>query len=102
MKKIWLILALLAVACGLAGCEDDTKEKARELHFINSSHYVVYVIPLTIEWGGFALPPGGDVKFKDIRDVDYRYEPKNKVQEGTASTDRYIVFVDSPPEEKTE
>jgi hypothetical protein len=98
MKK-WIFGVLMAVVlCGLTGCfEDDSKEKAKEVIFENQSRYTVNVISLTIEWGSFALAPGQRVKLKDIENVDYRYEPTWKVQEGSASTVRYIVFVDALP-----
>ena len=75
------------------------KEKAKELTFENMSGYTVAVIPLTIEWGGFSLAPGQRMKLKDIDNPDFRYEPSERVQEGSASTERYIVFVDAPPSE---
>jgi hypothetical protein len=99
MKK-WIYSVLMAVVlCGLTGCfEDDSKEKAKEVIFENQSRFTVNVISLTIEWGSFGLAPGQRVKLKNIENVDYRYEPSWRVQEGSASTPRYIVFVDSPPQ----
>lgn len=98
MKKVIFGLALTVLVCGLTGCfEDDSKEKAKELTFNNQSHYTVNVISLTIEWGSFGLAPGQRVKFKDIDNPDFRYEPEWAVQEGSDSTDRYIVFVNAPP-----
>ena len=100
MRKAIFSAALAAVVCCLAGCfEDDSKEKAKELTFENMSGYTVAVIPLTIEWGGFSLAPGQRLKLKDIDNPDFRYEPSERVQEGSASTERYIVFVDAPPSE---
>ena len=37
---------------------------------------------------------------KDIRDIDYRWEPERRYRLGTASTERYIIFVDAPPIEE--
>ena len=99
MKKALLGILLAIVAVGLAGCEDyDTKP----LRFVNSSDYVVRVTSLSIEWTGFSLAPGESRKMTDIRDVDYTFEPADKVQEGFASTERYIVFVNAEPEEEAE
>lgn len=90
MKKALIVVLLAIVAFGLTGCEDyDTKP----LRFVNSSDYTVVVTSLSTEWDGFVLPPGATRKMTDIRDVDYTFEPDNKVQLGFASTDRYIVFV---------
>lgn len=99
MKKALLVILLAVVAVGLAGCEDyDTKP----LEFLNSSDYVVHVRSLSIEWNGFALAQGESRKMTDIRDVDYTYEPADKVQEGFASTARFIVFVNAEPAEAPE
>ena len=100
MRKMIASVALVALMCCLTGCfEEDSREKAKRVSFENASGYVVSVIPLTIEWGGFTLAPGQRVKLKDIDNVDFRYEPSDRVQEGSASTERYIVFVDAPPSE---
>lgn len=95
MKKALLGILLAIVAVGLAGCEDyDTKP----LRFVNSSDHVVTITSLSIEWTGFSLAPGETRKMTDIRDVDFIYEPRDKVGEGFASTDRYIVFVNLDPD----
>ena len=94
MKKALYVFLLTIVTGCLAGCEDyDTKP----LHFVNSSSYSVIITSLSIEWTGLVLAPGQDRKMTDIRDVDFMYEPANLVQEGFASTDRYIVFVNAEP-----
>lgn len=99
MKKALLVILLAIAAAGLAGCEDyDTKP----LEFVNSSSHVVTVTSLSIEWTGFRLAPGESRKMTDIRDVDYTFEPQDRVQTGFASTDRFIVFVNAEPEEKPE
>lgn len=99
MKKALLVIWLAIVAVGLAGCEDyDTKP----LRFVNSSDHVVTITSLSIEWSGFVLAPGETRKMTDIRDVDYTFEPADKVQEGFATTERYIVFVNAEPEEEPE
>ena len=90
MKKALLVILLAIVAVALAGCEDyDT----RPLRVVNASDYVVRVKSLSTEWNGFSLAPGENRKMTDIRDVDFTFEPADKVQEGSASTERYIVFV---------
>jgi len=100
MKKLLASVVLAAMVLGLAaGCEDDTDEKAKELTFVNQSAYVVQVIPLTIEWGAFALAPGDRQKLKDIDNPDFRFEPESLVQEGINSEERYVVFVNALPSE---
>ncbi len=99
MKRLILGLVMGVLMLGLTGCEDDTKEKARELTFENQASVAVAVIPLVVEWGGFMLPPGQTMKLKNIRNPDYRYEPKDKVTEGSMSKTRNIVFVDTIPVE---
>ncbi len=100
MNRILLALAAVSLILGLAACEDKTKERARELVFDNKSRYTVDVIPRTIEIDRFSLPSGERVKFKNIKNPDFRYEPMTKVQEGMESKERYVVFVDKPPEPK--
>ena len=86
---------------GLAGCDSlEGEEPDRSLTFENASRSVVTVYPLTTEWGAFSMVPMQVVKMDDIRDTDFRYEPHLKVQEGSASTERYVIFVDAPPLEK--
>ncbi|NCD21689.1 MAG: hypothetical protein EOL90_01945 [Spartobacteria bacterium] len=96
MKRFLLVLLMAAVAVSLAGCDDYDEQP---LEFINSSSYTVIVQSLSIEWTGFALAPGQRQKLTGIRDVDFAWEPDHVVEEGFASTDRYIVFVDVEREE---
>jgi len=92
MKKAMLILGLALVAGAFVGCEDYDNQP---LEFVNSSSYTVVVTSRSIEWSGFVLAPGQSKKMTDIRDVDYTYEPADRVEEGFASTDRLIVFVNA-------
>lgn len=101
MKKFIFSVLMAAAMLSLIGCEDYDK-KANRLTFENASRFTIQVIPLTTEWAGFTLAPGDRVRLNDIRDVDYRYEPEGAVQEGSASSERYIVFVDAPPSEEEE
>jgi hypothetical protein len=94
MKKLAYALLMSVLALGIAGCEDEPEE-TDNLEFTNASRYTVNVIPLTTEWGGFSLAPGEKRKLNDIRDADFRYEPSTRVQEGSASKERFIVFVDA-------
>ncbi len=96
MKRFLLVLLMAAAAVSLAGCEDYDEQP---LEFINSSSYTVFITSLSIEWTGFALAPGQRQKLTKIRDVDYSFEPDHLVEEGFASTARYIVFVDIEREE---
>ena len=98
MKSLFTSILMAVLMISLAGCED-YESKAYRLTFENASRSTVQVIPLTTEWGGFTLAPGEIKKLNDIRDVDYRFEPEGEVQEGSASTERYIIFVDTPPTE---
>jgi hypothetical protein len=102
MKKIIFSLALMVLLLGLTGCEDDTKEKAKRMTYDNKSRLTVAVIPLSVEYGGFYLPSGEKRTFKDVTSPDFRYEPAEKVMESSESTERYVIFVDKPPEVKTE
>ena len=92
MKKALFAFLMAVVAGSLAGCEDYYEEP---LHFVNSSSYVVTITSLSTEWVGFALAPGQDRKLSGIRDVDYTFSPSKWVKEGTATTERYIVFVNA-------
>ena len=92
MKRAWLAILLAIVAATIVGCEDYDEQP---LHFVNSSSYVVTVTSLSTEWVGFAIAPGQERKLSDIRDVDYTFSPEKWVQEGSASTERYIVFVNA-------
>ena len=92
MKKALFAFLMAVVAGSLAGCEDYDEEP---LHFVNSSSYVVTITSLSTEWVGFALAPGQDRKLSGIRDVDYTFSPSKWVKEGTATTERYIVFVNA-------
>ena len=90
MKKALLGILLAVMAFGLAGCENyDTQP----LEFVNASSFDVVITSLSIEWTGFVLAPGEKRKMEGIRDVDYTFYPNTRVQEGFATTDRYIVFV---------
>jgi hypothetical protein len=101
----YLLHGILAAGLmiGLAGCDDvlTGSSDSSPLTFENASRLTVEVIPLTTEWGGFVLQPMDTKKMKDIRDIDFRYEPDKKVNLGSASTERHIVFVDAPPDDET-
>lgn len=99
MKSRRLIygIALFLGLLSLTACFDNTADDKKNLTFENFSRATVRVIPLTIEWVGFTLAPGERKELGGVRDADFRYEPANRVQEGSASTARYIVFVDAPP-----
>ena len=92
MKKALFVILFACLAASWIGCEDYDTES---LQFVNSSSFTVTVTSLSIEWTGFSLLPGEDKKLSGIRDVDYTFEPADKVQTGFASTDRYIVFVNA-------
>lgn len=92
MKRALLAILMAIVAATIVGCEDYDEEP---LHFVNSSSYVVTVTSLSTEWVGFALAPGQERKLSGIRDVDYTFSPDEWVQQGSASTERYIVFVNA-------
>ena len=92
MKRAWLAILMAVVAATIVGCEDYDEQP---LHFANSSSYVVTITSLSTEWVGFALAPGQERKLSGIRDVDYTFSPEKWVQEGSASTERYIVFVNA-------
>ena len=98
MKSLFTGILMAVLMLSLAGCED-YESKAYRLTFENASRFTVQVIPLTTEWSGFSLAPNEIVKLNDIRDVDYSFAPEGQVQEGSASTERYIIFVDTPPTE---
>jgi hypothetical protein len=90
MKKALLGILLVGLAVGLVGCNDyDTQP----LEFVNASSFTVVITSLSIEWTGFVLQPGEKRKMEGIRDVDFTFYPDTRVQEGFATTDRYIVFV---------
>jgi hypothetical protein len=93
MKKILLGIAAIASISLLAGCDTGSSSTSKRLTFINNSTYRVEVIPLTTEWGGISLQPGDVVRLDKVRDLDWRYEPTTRVKEGSASTDRRVVFV---------
>lgn len=98
--KNWAGIVVMAVLLvGLTGCFEDDYDP-NELKFENASSHLVQVISLTTEWGGFPLDPGMRVKLDNIKNVDFRFEPATKVQKGTASTKRDVIFVDAPPVEK--
>ena len=95
-KALFVVLLVVGIAAGWVGCQDYDTEA---LHFVNSSSHTVTVTSLSIEWTGFTLAPGDERKLSGIRDVDYDYEPDEKVKTGSASTTRYIVFVNATPTE---
>lgn len=97
MKKLMVLAALVSGLFFMTGCEEDS-DSDNNLTFENMSSRTVQVIPLTSEWAAFTLQPGEKKKLFDIRDVDYRLRPDARVQEGSASTERYIIIVDAPPE----
>ena len=101
MKRLLLTVAVLLPLLGLLGCElfEDQPEWG-DLTFENASRFTVTVYPLTTQWGAFSLAPTDTKNLGDIRDADFRYEPKLKVQLGKSSTSRNVVFVDAPPIEK--
>ena len=92
MKRALLAILMAIVAATIVGCEDYDEEP---LQFVNSSSYVVTVTSLSTEWVGFALAPGQERKLSGIRDVDYTFSPDEWVQEGSATTERYVVFVNA-------
>lgn len=96
MKKALFAMGMALIAATLVGCDDYDKEP---LQFINSSSYIITIESLSSEWIGFALAPGQEKKLSGIRDVDYAITPKKYVKKGSASTARYIVFVDIPRDE---
>jgi hypothetical protein len=102
MKNFRFSVLAAVLMLGLAGCENilTGDSDPSPLTFENASRFVVTVYPLTTEWGAFSLAPTDLKEMKDIRDIDYRWEPKEKVQLGNASTDRHIIFVDAPPIEQ--
>ena len=95
MKKALFVILMAIVAASLAGCGDNYD--VLPLRFVNASSYTISVISLSTKWGGFVLPPGAEKKLTNIRDVDYIFTPENLVQEGSASTERDIVFVNAAP-----
>ncbi len=92
-KKIGMAICLLVMVAALIGCETSSNKDAKKLKFTNSSTYGVQVIPLTTEWSGFYMEPGEEVSLKDIRDVDYTFQPEFRVKKGSASTERHVIFV---------
>ena len=98
MRSLAYIVLTAVLLLGLTGCFEDDYDP-NQLRFENASTYSVMVYSLTTEWGGFPLDPGMDVVLEDIQNVDYRFEPSDLVQEGSASTTRDVVFVNAPPSE---
>ena len=99
MKSLFCGVLMAVLVLGLTGCFEDDYDP-NVLRFENASGYIVHVISLTTEWAGFPLEPGQRVKLDDIQNPDFRFEPKNSVQLGSASTERDVVFIDAAPEEK--
>ena len=99
-SKIKPMLGGLLMAVLLAGCLGEDDEDVYDLSFQNLSSHTVSVVSLTTEWGSFSLAPGETVVLSDIRNVDYVFEPKTRVQEGSNSEEREVVFVNAPPKDK--
>lgn len=95
--KLLTCLVVSAVMIALAGCEFD-ESKYNDLKFDNASRFTVSVNPLTTEWSGFSLAPGEKRSFGDINNPDFSWEPLSKVDLGSSSTDRRIIFVDRAKE----
>ena len=98
MKNVAYLVLTAVLLLGLTGCFEDDYDP-NQLRFENASSYSVMVYSLTTEWAGFPLDPGMVVVLEDIQNVDYRFEPTDRVQEGSASTTRDVVFVNAPPSE---
>lgn len=99
MKSLFCGVLTAVLLLGLTGCfEDDYDPDV--LRFENASGYLVHVISLTTEWPGFPLEQGQRVKLNNIQNPDFRFEPSYRVQLGSASTERDVVFVDAVPEKK--
>ena len=99
MKNIAYLVLTAVLLLGLTGCFEDDYDP-NQLRFENASSYSVMIYSLTTEWGGFPLDPGMVVVLEDIQNVDYRFEPADLVQEGSASKGRDVVFVNAPPSEE--
>lgn len=98
LKHMLMGLLMGVLLAGLAGCIGDSEEdEVYDLSFKNMSSHRVSVVSLTTEWGSFSLAPGETVKLRNIRNVDYYFEPKTRVQEGSDSSEREVVFVNAPP-----
>ncbi len=98
MKNVAYLVLTAVLLLGLTGCFEDDYDP-NQLRFENASSYTVTVYSLTTEWGGFALGPGMVMELEDIQNVDYRFEPKDLVKKGSASSTRDVVFVNAPPSE---
>lgn len=97
-KKLLGFISIMLGCMVIAGCEIIDDDEDLNLTFENRARRSVQVIPLTIEWPGFTLRPGEKKRMNNIRDVDYRLRPDAWFQLGSASTERYIIIVDAPPE----
>ncbi len=77
MKTFLLSIFAAVLMIGLAGCDDPLSGNSdpSPLTFENASRFVITVYPLTTEWGTFTLAPMDVKEMKDIRDIDYRFEP---------------------------
>ncbi len=95
MKRLVFGVILAVLALGLGGCEfGEDADEVDDLVFINRSRYTVRVTPLSTEWGAFSLAPGEVRNLGQVRNIDYVFNP-DEVEEGSASDERYIVFVDA-------
>ena len=97
LKPLWRGLFAAVLLAGLAGCIGDDADEVYDLSFENLSSHTVTVVSLTSEWGGFTLAPGESITLRDIQNIDYYYVPSSRVQEGSDSTEREVVFVNAPP-----
>ncbi|HQQ60124.1 MAG TPA: hypothetical protein PKU89_02170 [Kiritimatiellia bacterium] len=97
LKPLWRGLFAAVLLAGLAGCIGDDDDEVYDLSFENLSSHTVTVVSLNSEWGGFTLAPGESITLRDIQNIDYYYVPSSRVQEGSDSTEREVVFVNAPP-----
>lgn len=94
MKNFISCVAVIVLVFWVSGCFDSGTDRSKRLTFENASHRTVHVISLTHEWQSFSLAPGEKVKLRNIDNPDYRYEPEHLIKEGSASSDRRVIFVD--------
>lgn len=96
MKLISAFIIAIGVSFFAAGCLDDSGDPNR-LTFENLSTRTVTVIPLSTEWGAFTLEPGEKRRLDNIKNIDHRLSPDERVQAGRASSERHIIIVNRPP-----